>query len=186
MVSNFIEIAKHYNKQDLDNWRSAEWWENEEWKYFLLKEEHDRIDNKYRPQACKEFNKGMEGHQFIEVLEMIDLKKIGYKWLHANYYLFKDVKPTAIVYGPGTDEIKKVIGKDKVEHLCNFVSNRSVKASEPDLFAYRENKIDKNSYDMIFIEYKNKDKLNDKQLLGIELINKWLKIPVIVVRYFER
>jgi hypothetical protein len=72
MASNYIEIAKHYNKQDFDNWRSAEWWENEEWKYFLPKEEHHRVD-KYRNQACKKFNKGnMEGHQFIEVLEMID------------------------------------------------------------------------------------------------------------------
>ena len=186
MASNYIEIAKHYNKQDFDNWRSAEWWENEEWKYFLPEEEYHRVDNKYRTQACKKYNKGMEGHQFIEVLEMIDLKKIGYKWLHANYYLFKDVKPTAKVYGPGTDEIKRVIGKLKVEYLCDYVSNRSIKASEPDLFAYRRNNIDKNTYDMVFIECKNKDGLYDTQLLGIELINKYLKIPVIVVHYFER
>ncbi|MBU4234645.1 MAG: hypothetical protein KKD99_02995 [Proteobacteria bacterium] len=152
MASNYIEISKHYNKQDFDNWRNAEWWENEEWINFLPKEEHHRVENKYRPQACSKYNKGMEGHQFTEVLEMIDLKKIGYKWLHANYYLFKDVKPTAPVYGLGADEIKKVVGKEKVEYLVNYVSNRSLKASEPDLFAYRINKINKNNYDMVFIE----------------------------------
>jgi hypothetical protein len=100
--------------------------------------------------------------------------------------LFKDIKPTTQVYGPGTDELKRVVGKTKVEHLYNFISNRSLKASEPDLFAYRENKIDKNTYDMVFIECKNKDKLYDKQLSGIELINTYLRIPILVVRYFER
>jgi hypothetical protein len=128
----------------------------------------------------------MEGHQFVEVLEMIGFKRIGYKWLHANYYLFKEVKPTARVYGPGTDTIRQIIGKDKIDYLVNIVANKSLKAVEPDLFVYRLNQKESNKFDMLFVECKNKDALRPEQLTGFDLINKYLKIPIVVIRYFEK
>jgi hypothetical protein len=182
---NHILIAKHYNKIDFNNWRDCDWWKNEEWRNFIPTEEHDRID-KYRNQACKAFNKGnMEGHQFIEILEMIDLKKIGYKWLHANYNLFKEPGPNSKVYFPGTEKIKQIIGRYKIDSLHNIASTLVIRPTEPDLFAYKKNQNEDN-YDMMFIECKRKDKLSKTQLIGFELIKKHLNIPIIVVQYFER
>ena len=183
---NYILIGKNYSKIDFDNWRNHEWWENEEWRNFLPDEEHYRFD-KFHHQACKAFNKGnMEGHQFVEILEMIDLKKIGYKWLHANYNLFKDPGPNSKVYLPGTEKIKQIIGRSKIDKLHDIASNYQLNPVEPDLFAYKEVNNSDDNYDMMFIECKNKDKLRNTQLLGFDLIKKYLNIPIIVVKYFER
>ena len=122
---------------------------------------------------------------FIELaeLEMIDLNKIKYKWLHANYNLFKHPGPNSKIYYPGTEEMKQIIGRSKIDMLCDIASSMKLNPTEPDLFAYKKKENHAAKYDMIFIEVKRKDQVSDKQYLGINLIEKYLKIPCRIVRY---
>ena len=179
-------IKKQYYKNDFDNWRDPLFWENEEWEKYLPIEEHFRFE-KFRNQACKKFNKGtMEGYHFVEVLEMIDLKKHKYDWLYENYYLFRNARPTEGKFFNGTDKVIQIIGKSKMEMLHDIVSPLNLKPTEPDLFAFKENNNVDNKYDMMFIEVKRDDILSEKQLLGFQLIKKYLDIPIRVVRYMKR
>lgn len=186
-------FEKHYNKIDLDHWKDHVWWENGEWKEFLPIEEHYRIPiferygvpEKYYMQACKnEYNKYKESHgnHFVEVLEMRELKKNGYKWLYDNYKLFNNPGPK---YFEGTEIIKRIIGSSKIYMLHDIASPMPLKPTEPDLFAYKKINNGDAKYEMMFIELKRKDQVSDKQYLGINLIEKYLNIPCRIVRYKE-
>lgn len=134
-------------------------------------------------QACKnKYNNYKESHgnHFVEVLEMRELKKNGYKWLYDNYKLFSIPGPK---YFDGTEKIKKLFGNDTIRMLNDIASPMTLKPTEPDLFAYKKKENHETRYDMIFIEAKRKDQVFDKQYLGINLIEKYLKIPCIIVRY---
>ena len=181
-ISNpeYPEIQKYYRKIDFDNWRNHNWWENGEWERYLPIEEHHRWDKFYN-QACKnKYNnyKKSPGYHFVEVLEMIELKKNGYEWLYENYYLFRNARPTEEKWWSGTEKIKEIIGKSKIDKLHKIASSMQLKPTEPDLFDYRKN-------NMIFGEVKREDKLSLKQKLGLDLIKKYLKIEFRIVRYKE-
>ena len=186
-------IEKHYNKIDLDNWKNHVWWENGKWKKFLPIEEHKRepifklygVPEKYYMQACKnEYNNYQEskGYHFVEVLEMRELKENGYKWLYENYKLFENPGPA---FFAGTEIIKQVVGNSKTRSLRDIVSSMTLKPTEPDLFAYKKRGSEGTKYDMLFIEVKRKYSVTDKQYSGINLIEKYLKIPCRIVRYKE-
>jgi len=183
-------IEKHYNKIDLDSWKNPVWWETGKWKQFLPIEEHKRepifqpfgVPKKYYMQACKnQYNNYREpqGYHFVEVLEMRELKKNGFKWLYENYKLFSTPGP---FYINGTEIIKAIIG-NKICMLSDIASSIQPKPTELDLFAYKKNNDGK--YDMAFIEVKRKDQVSPTQYLGIELIEKYLRIPCRIVRYKE-
>jgi hypothetical protein len=88
MTVSYIEyIEKYYNKNALDNWKNQKWWDSGEWKNFIPKEEWHRKDKFYN-QACKNPNnnyKKPHGNHFIEILEMKELIRNGYKCLYDNY-----------------------------------------------------------------------------------------------------
>jgi hypothetical protein len=183
--AEYPEVKEYYRKSDFDNWRNNEWWENGKWKEYLPSEEHDRWDKFYN-QACKNVHnkyKKSPGYHFVEVLKMIELNKKGYQWLYENYHLFKIVRPTEVKFYDGTEKIIKIIGRSKINKLYDIVSSLQLIPADPDLFAYKKKG---NGHDMIFIEVKRKDKLSITQLIGFELIKKYLNIPITVVRYFER
>ncbi len=81
----------------------------------------------------------------------------------------------------GTEIIKKIFGNSRINILNDIASDMPIKPTEPDLFAYKETGCDK--YDMMFIEVKRNDQVSDKQYFGIELIEKYLKVPCKIVRY---
>ena len=190
VLSNQIpEIIRYYNEIDLINWKDYEWWKSGKWKKFIPIEEHKRppifeplgVSKKYFIQACKNpYNNYKEAHgnHFVELLEIKHLKKNVYKWLYDNYKLFSDPGP---LYFGGTEKIKEIFVSSKIAMLNDIASGMTIKSTEPDLFAYK--KIGDNKYDMMFIEVKRKDKVSEKQYLGIELIEKYLKVQCRIVRY---
>ena len=182
-------IERYYNEIDLINWKDYEWWKSGKWIKFIPIEEHKRdpifeplgVPKKYFIQACKSpYNnyKKAHGNHFVEILEIKFLKKNGYKWLYDNYKLFSNPGP---LYFKGTEIIKAIFGSFKIGMLNDISFNMQIKPTEPDLFAYK--KIDGDKYDMMFIEVKRKDQVSDKQYAGINLIEKYLKVPCKIVRY---
>jgi hypothetical protein len=182
-------IERYYDEIDLINWKDNLWWESGKWKEFLPTEEHKRprifeplgVPEKYYMQACKnQYNnyKESQGYHFVEVLEMRELKKNRFKWLYENYKIFEYPGPQ---FFEGTELIKRILGNSKISMLIDIASGMSIKPTEPDLFAYK--KIGDAKFDMMFVEVKRKDLVSDKQYSGIELIEKYLKVPCKIVRY---
>ena len=80
---------------------------------------------------------------------------------------------------------KKIFGNNKIHMLSDIASSVEPKPTEPDLFAYKKNENGDAKYDMVFIEVKRKDQVSKGQHLGIELIEKYLRIACRIVRYKE-